>query len=132
MNKTFSASVELLIALAFRLQSVAPEDFRAPQRPKPPRARVVGIASDSQKAIVTLKGILFQEHVELHESKGMDFSRHTGLDTEHRLYHLSTDVLDTLLSEELTNSFGALEGGLGYYIGPDWKVYKVLKPIGSK
>ena len=129
MDATTGRGVAILAELTRRLALITPDQFQAPDRKKPPRTQVVGMATDYQKALVTLQSRVEEEHVKLHLEEDLQFGGHINLPFEHEFLHAAPELLWTLLTVNLSNTFKELSADVDIYISPDWRVCVVKPPI---
>lgn len=132
METSTYSGPQILERLTRLLAEVSSEQFRAPDYPKPPRARFVGMATENQKALVTLRETILAKHEALHLENNMRFGGHVGLPLEHQMLHAGHLVLETLLTVDLSNTFKELSDDVPYYIDRNWKVYVVKRPMGPR
>lgn len=128
LNEVTAPGVRFLTALMQRLSSITPDQFRAPTEPRPRRAFRVGMATDYQKALVTLHDILNRQHQHLHLEKRLPFGGHIGLPPEHEFFHAAPSMLEVMLAANLANTFKELSGDFSYHISPTWEVFVVKYP----
>lgn len=133
MRQFNDTGLAILVEITRRLASIDPLEFTAPEYPAPPpRLKFLGEATDYQKALVTLRDQIAEEHERLHIKNDMAFGGHIGLPVDHEYLHVAPAVLETMLNINLANTFKELSGDVPYYISPNWKVHLVREPIGRK
>lgn len=111
-----------------QLSTITPDQFRAPTEPRPRRAYRVGMATDYQKALVTLRDIFNRQHQHLHMEEKLAFGGHIGLPPEHEFFHAAPSILEVMLAVNLANTFRELSADVSSYISPDWEVFAVRYP----
>ncbi len=111
------------------LQGMTPEQFRAPEIDAPKSAHFVGVATDYQRALTTLIDDANRMHTKLHRAIGLPGGAHANLPIEHRRLHVTINVGEKLLFEDLTQTFSKL-GAKTVFIDRNWHVYWLeLTPI---
>lgn len=124
MNRNTQVGVEILEIVKSALERMTPAHYRAPKGRAPRFSTLLGVATEYQKSLYSLAEISEEEHDVVHALTGLPFGGNIGLPVSHRALHAIIGFSQSFLDEDITNTYGYLEGRT-YLIDREWNVYAV-------